>query len=96
MAGKAPAATMSAPRARLFAVVLSLLLLLPALVYFVWIAARREPVRVRQWEFDLPSPALFVGQVAISVLDWMIAAGVLYILLPDSLPLTFFPDAKTY
>ncbi len=68
---------------------LGFLLLLPALVYFVWIAIRREPVRIRQWEFELPSPGLFVAQVAISVVDWIIAAGVLYILLPDSLPLTF-------
>ena len=68
---------------------LGFLLLLPALVYFAWIAIRREPVRVRQWEFELPSPGLFIAQVAISSVDWIIAAGVLYILLPDSLPLTF-------
>jgi phosphatidylglycerol lysyltransferase len=69
--------------------ILGFLLLLPAIVYFIWIAIRREPVRIRQWEFDLPSPRLFIAQVAISATDWIIAAGVLYILLPDSLPLTF-------
>lgn len=68
---------------------LGFILLLPALTYFVWIALRREPVRVRQWEFELPSPGLFIAQVAVSSIDWIIAAGVLYILLPDSLPLTF-------
>lgn len=68
---------------------LGILLLLPAVLYFLWIAIRREPLRVRQWEFELPSPALFVAQAAISCLDWTIAAGVLYILLPDSIPLTF-------
>ena len=65
------------------------LLLLPAVAYTLWIAIRREPVRIRQWEFELPSPGLFAGQVLISSVDWMLAASVLYILLPDSLPLTF-------
>ena len=65
------------------------LLLLPAIAYTIRIAIRREPVRIRQWEFELPSLGLFAGQVVISSLDWMLAASVLYILLPDSLPLTF-------
>src|SRR5205823_10146662 len=68
---------------------LGILLLIPAILYFLWIAIRREPVRLRQWEFDLPTFGLFVAQITISAFDWVIAAGVLYILLPDSLPLTF-------
>ncbi|HEY8133020.1 MAG TPA: bifunctional lysylphosphatidylglycerol flippase/synthetase MprF [Thermoanaerobaculia bacterium] len=68
---------------------LGILLLLPAIFYFLWIAIRREPVRLRQWEFELPTFGLFVAQVTISALDWIIAASVLYILLPDSLPLPF-------
>jgi phosphatidylglycerol lysyltransferase len=68
---------------------LGIILLLPAIFYFLWIAIRREPVRLRQWEFELPTFGLFVAQVTISALDWIIAAGVLYILLPDSLPMSF-------
>ena len=68
---------------------LGIVLLLPAIGYMLWIAIRREPVRIKQWEFELPSAGLFVAQVATSCLDWIIAAAVLYILLPDSLPLTF-------
>src|SRR5712691_7924643 len=68
---------------------LGIILLLPAIFYFLWIAIRREPVRLRQWEFELPTFGLFVAQITISALDWIIAAGVLYILLPDSLPLSF-------
>src|SRR3954468_6517740 len=68
---------------------LGIVLLLPAIGYMLWIAIRREPVRIKQWEFELPSARLFVAQVATSCLDWIIAAAVLYILLPDSLPLTF-------
>jgi phosphatidylglycerol lysyltransferase len=68
---------------------LGIVLLLPAIGYMLWIAIRREPIRIKQWEFELPSAGLFVAQVATSCLDWIIAAAVLYILLPDSLPLTF-------
>src|SRR3954452_22106829 len=68
---------------------LGIVLLLPAIAYILWIAIRRQPVRIRQWEFELPSARLFVAQVATSCLDWIIAASVMYILLPDSLPLTF-------
>jgi len=68
---------------------LGIVLLLPAIGYMLWIAIRREPVRIKQWEFELPSAGLFVAQVTTSCLDWIIAASVLYILLPDSLPLTF-------
>jgi phosphatidylglycerol lysyltransferase len=68
---------------------LGIVLLLPAIGYMLWIAIRREPVRIKQWEFELPSAGLFVAQLATSCLDWIIAASVLYILLPDSLPLTF-------
>jgi len=68
---------------------LGIVMLLPAIGYMLWIAIRREPVRIKQWEFELPSAGLFVAQVATSCLDWIIAASVLYILLPDSLPLMF-------
>ncbi len=68
---------------------LGIAMLLPAIGYMLWIAIRREPIRVNQWEFELPSPGLFVAQVVTSCLDWAIAAGVLYILLPGPLPLTF-------
>ena len=68
---------------------LGILLLVAAAVYIVAIVIRRAPIRVGQWEFDSPSIALVIGQIAISTADWMIAAAVLYILLPDSLPLTF-------
>jgi phosphatidylglycerol lysyltransferase len=71
--------------------ILGIMLLLPAIIYMLWIAIRREPIHVKQWEFELPSARLFFGQVATSCLDWIIAAGVLYILLPNSLPMSFGP-----
>ncbi|MGH9808435.1 MAG: lysylphosphatidylglycerol synthase domain-containing protein, partial [Terriglobia bacterium] len=71
--------------------ILGIVLLLPAVVYMFWIAVRRAPVQIKQWEFELPSAQLLLGQVTTSCLDWIIAAGVLYILLPDALPLSFGP-----
>jgi phosphatidylglycerol lysyltransferase len=68
---------------------LGVVLLLPALSYIVWIGVRRKPIRIQQWEFELPSPMLFGAQVATSCIDWALAAGVLYILLPSGLPMTF-------
>ena len=68
---------------------LGIVLLLPAIAYVLWIAIRREPIRIKQWEFELPSARLFLAQVTTSCLDWILAAGVLYVLLPASLPLTF-------
>jgi phosphatidylglycerol lysyltransferase len=69
--------------------ILGFVLLLPAIAYLTWVIVRRQPVRIRQWEFELPAPRLMVAQVLISGADWMIAAAVLYILLPDQLPTGF-------
>jgi phosphatidylglycerol lysyltransferase len=68
---------------------LGFVLLLPALAYLGWVIARREPVRIRQWEFDLPETRLLVAQILISCADWVLAAMVLYVLLPDALPTGF-------
>src|SRR5437016_719656 len=59
--------------------ILGFVLLLPAIAYLTWAIVRRQPVRIRQWEFELPAPRLMIAQVLISGADWMIAAAVLYI-----------------
>jgi phosphatidylglycerol lysyltransferase len=69
--------------------ILGFVLLLPALAYLGWVIARHEPIRIRQWEFELPDTRLLVAQVLISGADWIIAAAVLYVLLPDQLPTGF-------
>jgi phosphatidylglycerol lysyltransferase len=68
---------------------LGLLMIIPAAGYLGWIALRHEPLRVREWEFELPTPRIFLAQVAIASIDWILAAAVLYILLPDQLPIGF-------
>jgi phosphatidylglycerol lysyltransferase len=52
---------------------------------------RRAPVRVARWQFNLPTPAVATAQIGLSLLDWTLAAAVLYVLLPPGLPLGFLP-----
>lgn len=68
---------------------LGFVLLIPAILYLAWVIARNEPVRIRQWEFELPQTRLLVAQILISCADWILAATVLYVLLPDQLPTGF-------
>jgi phosphatidylglycerol lysyltransferase len=68
---------------------LGFVLLVPAIAYLAWVMARREPVRIRQWEFELPETRLLIAQILISSADWIVAATVLYVLLPDALPTGF-------
>ncbi len=54
-------------------------------VFAAWLgvnALRREPLRVRQWSVELPGWRMTLGQAAIGSLDLVIAAAVLWVLLP--------------
>ena len=57
--------------------------------YLLATALKRTPLHTRGWEFPLPSLHLSLGQLGISSLDWTLAAGVLYVLLPADPGLTF-------
>ena len=59
------------------------LLLLPV-AYLVAAVVRRAPVRVRGFQFSVPSPRLAMAQLGASMGDWVLAGGVLYVLLPPS------------
>jgi len=50
---------------------------------------RKKPYSFRAWEFALPSPAQSVGQIALSCVDWALAAAVLYVLLPTGSEVTY-------
>jgi phosphatidylglycerol lysyltransferase len=50
----------------------------------------RRTLRVRDWEFTLPTPGLALSQIAVSTADWLFAGSVLWALLPERTPgLTF-------
>ena len=51
-------------------------------------AARRTPLRIRGFDLALPSTRFALTQLLISMLDWILAAAVAYVLLPPS-ALTF-------
>ncbi len=58
--------------------------------YLVLITFRRQPLKVHGWELAIPSMPISAGQIAIASLDWLLACGVLYALLPAAVKLTFF------
>lgn len=62
------------------------LLLATAFAYPVFAMLRRRPICVAGIEFAMPSPGLVTAQFVLSILDWALAAGVLYALLPGSRP----------
>jgi len=60
--------------------------ILLSLVPLAWIAGglRRRPLHVWHWRFALPKPRVGLQQIAIGALDWGLAAGVMYVLMPDA------------
>lgn len=63
------------------------LLLLAAYLFFLLI--RKAPLQLRGWEFSIPHPFTGVLQAALGLLDWCLAAAVLYVLLPEGVQVTF-------
>lgn len=61
------------------------------LAYLVAAAIRREPLRIWRFALPLPSPGLATLQLLVSSIDWLLAAAVLYVLLPEgALPFITF------
>jgi uncharacterized membrane protein YbhN (UPF0104 family) len=52
-------------------------------------ATVKKPLRIAGQEFSLPSFSLSLGALVVSWVDWALAAGVLYVLLPDSFRVSF-------
>jgi len=57
--------------------------------YLLANAFHRTPLRFRDWEFGLPGLGLSAGQMTISMTDWTLAAGILFLLLPETPQLSF-------
>jgi len=56
--------------------------LLLVFAYFLFCSLRKNPLRIRGWDFTLPPVKLFAPQMAVAFLDWCLAGSVLYALLP--------------
>ncbi len=68
---------------------LGFLFLAIALLYLVISLRYRKPFRIRGETVELPSIDLSLGLIAVSAMDWSIAAAVLYVLLPSHSGLSF-------
>lgn len=61
--------------------------------YLVWNIFSKRSLKIGKWVFPHLSTKLACGQIVVASLDWALAAGVLYTLLPSSAPvscLSFF------
>ena len=54
--------------------------------YLALTLVRSAPLRLGRFELPLPTPAIALGQVLISAIDWALAGAVLYVLLPPQAP----------
>ncbi len=57
-----------------------------AAAYLVACVLRKAPLRLRGFEYRLPRLPLALGQLGLSIADWMLAAAVLHALLPAGGP----------
>lgn len=58
------------------------------LVPLAWLCGRlivRQPLRLWRWRLSLPTPAQAARQILVGALDWGLAAGVLYVLMPEAI-----------
>ena len=69
------------------------LLLLP-LAYVAVTIVRRSPLRIGRFSLPVPTPRVALAQLAVSVVDWVLAGAVLFVLLPrDAVPFLRFIGA---
>ncbi|WP_432564142.1 bifunctional lysylphosphatidylglycerol flippase/synthetase MprF [Kineococcus sp. SYSU DK003] len=71
-------------------------LLASVLGYVGWAVVGRGPIGRRGWRVERPSPALALAQVALSTVEWLTMAAVLYVLLPAEGRLPFLAFAVAF
>ncbi len=59
------------------------------ITYIIYGTFVKLPVKIRGWELDFPNLRIILVQVVISSLDWILAGGVLYALLPNRAGLNY-------
>lgn len=67
-----------------------------AVAYLSLCASRRDALKIWRWEFPLPPFTLSVMQYGVATLDLMVAASVLYVLLPASVDVSYFHLLSIY
>jgi phosphatidylglycerol lysyltransferase len=64
---------------------LAIVLVLVPLAWFGVAVAVRRPVRIWRWAINTPTPVVAARQILTGALDWGLAAGVLYVLMPEAI-----------
>ena len=67
-----------------------------AITYLLFCAVRQTPIKLHQWEFTPPPVGLSLLQYVIATLDLMVAATVLYVLLPASVEVGYVHFLAVY
>ena len=68
---------------------LGIISIVTVLGFLIWAAFRKTPLKIRGWEFHLPSLKLSLSQTTVAIIDWTLAGSVFYALLPPSSTLSF-------
>jgi hypothetical protein len=68
---------------------LGIIFLLLVAAYLLGSIVSRQPLKIRGREFRFPSLQISLAQLGISCIDWIVAAAVLYVLLPSPTPISF-------
>lgn len=66
------------------------------IAYGLFVALRRNPFVVHGFRIGPPTAGMTAAQLAVSNVDWLLAAGVLYVILPDAPGLSFPMLAGAY
>ncbi|GLY15883.1 bifunctional lysylphosphatidylglycerol flippase/synthetase MprF [Kineosporia rhizophila] len=77
------------PFGRVVSALLAAALLGGVVAYLAWCGRGRQPVMVKNWRIDRPTRTMATTQLAVSVVEWLTMAAVLYVLLPEGHGLGF-------
>lgn len=56
----------------------------------------RQPIYLRSQEFRFPSLRISLAQIIVSSCDWLLAAAILYVLLPTNIPFSYLDFLGIY
>lgn len=69
---------------------LGFIFLVIIVVYLLWTGLSQQPLKIKNWVFSHLPFKLSLAQIVLTSGDWMLAAGVLYVLLPYPKHFSFF------
>ena len=75
---------------------IGILMLVVVLAYGFVTAVKKAPIKIRDWEIQLPSLHLLVAQLTIAAMDWMLASLVLFVLLPAGNAMSYLEFFSVY